>query len=205
MAYIRESPKERTCAVFSAAGNKNQNMDQTTEIIAQTRNWIRVTVIGCNFCPFAAREVKQDRVHYEVAYAASAVTVRQAFLNECSRLDKDSSIGTTLLIFPDAFALFADYLDIVKVAEGLIRRKGYEGIYQVAGFHPLYQFADSLPDDAANYTNRSIYPMLHLLREASIRKAVSNFPDPEGIPARNIEFARRKGEEYMRVLRDSCL
>ncbi len=180
-------------------------MDQTTEIIAQTRNWIKVTVIGCNFCPFAAREVKQNRVHYEVAYKGSAVTARKAFLHECIRLDKDSSIGTTLLIFPDAFARFADYLDIVKVAEETIRRKGYEGVYQVAGFHPLYQFAGTPPDDAANYTNRSIYPMLHLLREDSVRKAVSGFPDAGGIPARNIDFARKKGEEYMRVLRESCL
>ena len=180
-------------------------MDQTAEIIAQTRNWIKVTVIGCNFCPFAAREVKQNSVRYEVAYAGSAITARQAFLNECIRLDKDSSIGTTLLIFPDTYAVFADYLKLVRVAEEVIRRKGYEGVYQVAGFHPLYRFADALPDDAANYTNRSVYPMLHLLRESSIHKAIANYPNPEGIPARNIEFARRKGEAYMKLLRDSCL
>ncbi|RPD41497.1 DUF1415 domain-containing protein [Chitinophaga barathri] len=179
-------------------------MDHTAEIITRTRNWIKVTVIGCNFCPFAAREVRQDSVHYEVAYAGSAMTARQAFLNECIRLDKDSSIGTTLLIFPDAFPLFADYLDLVKMAEEVIRRKKYTGIYQVAGFHPLYQFADTTPDDAANYTNRSIYPMLHLLREDAVHKAIKDFPNPEGIPARNIDFARRKGEAYMKLLRDSC-
>lgn len=162
-------------------------------------------MIGCNFCPFAAKEIKQNSVHYEIAYAGSAITVRQAFLNECIRLDKDSSIGTTLLIFPDAFASFADYLDLVKLAEEVIRRKGYEGVYQVAGFHPLYQFADTPQDDAANYTNRSIYPMLHLLREDSIHKAILNFPNPENIPARNIDFARQKGEVYMKMLRDSCL
>jgi hypothetical protein len=84
-------------------------------------------------------------------------------------------------------------------------KNGYEGVYQVASFHPLYLFAGSDEKDAANYTNRSVYPMLHLLRESSIDKALESYIDPENIPVRNIEFARKKGLVYMKMLRDTCM
>jgi hypothetical protein len=180
-------------------------MTPTERIIDQTKNWIREVVIGCNFCPFAAKEVRQNTIHYQVEEATGRAICLQAFLTECTRLDENEAIATTLLIFPHAFAEFRDYLDLVSEAEKILRRKGYEGIYQLASFHPLYQFAGTQPGDAANYTNRSIYPMLHLLREEAIDKALLNFPDPEGIPGRNIHFAREKGEAYMKMLRDSCV
>jgi hypothetical protein len=94
---------------------------------------------------------------------------------------------------------------LVNLAEKLLFDKGYEGVYQVASFHPLYQFEGAQLDDAANYTNRSAYPMLHLLREISIDKALENFKSPENIPDSNINFAREKGLVYMKLLRDSCL
>jgi hypothetical protein len=121
------------------------------------------------------------------------------------RLDQDQTIATSLLIFPNAFHRWVDYLDLVARAEKLLRQKGYNGIYQVASFHPLYQFAGAAPNDPANYTNRSIHPMLHLLREDQVEKALLQYPHPEGIPERNINFAREKGEAYMKMLRDSCL
>lgn len=175
------------------------------EIIAQTKNWIREVVVGCNFCPFAAKELKQDTIHYEVVQTAGLKAARLAFLAECVRLDNDESIATTMIIFPDAFPVFLDYLDLVDAVEKMLRQKGYQGIYQVASFHPLYQFADTALEDAANYTNRSVYPMLHILREAQIEKALLNFAEPHSIPERNINFAREKGTAYMKMLRDSCL
>ncbi len=175
------------------------------EIITQTKNWIREVVIGCNFCPFAAKEMKQDTIHYEVVTTTGIKAAREAFLAECQRLDNDESIATTLMIFPEAFPDFMGYLDLVDAVEKMLRQKGYEGIYQVASFHPLYQFAGTEPEDAANYTNRSIYPMLHILREAQIEKALLNFPDPQSIPERNVKFAHEKGRAYMKMLRDSCL
>ncbi|MRG43497.1 DUF1415 family protein [Chitinophaga sp. SYP-B3965] len=175
------------------------------EIIAQTKNWIREVVVGCNFCPFAAKELKQDTIHYEVVQTTGLNAARLAFLAECVRLDNDESIATTMLIFPDAFPVFLDYLELVDAVEKMLRQKGYRGIYQVASFHPLYQFADTALEDAANYTNRSVYPMLHILREAQIEKALLNFADPQSIPERNINFAREKGAAYMKMLRDSCL
>lgn len=177
----------------------------TSLVILQTKKWITDVVVGCNFCPFAARELKQNRVHYQVELATEPAICLESFLKECVRLDKEKEIETILLIFPNAFQSFDDYLALVELAEKLLREKNYEGVYQVASFHPLYQFAGSPVDDAANYTNRSIYPMLHLLREESIEHALQRYPEPDQIPERNIHFAREKGTAYMKRLRDACL
>ena len=177
----------------------------SAQIISQTKKWITDVVVGCNFCPFAAREVKQNKVHYQVEPATMLNICLESFLKECIRLDNEVRIETTLLIFPNAFHSFDNYLDLVVLAEAKLKQNGYEGIYQVASFHPFYRFADSQDNDAANYTNRSIYPMLHLLREESIEKALEQYADPEHIPERNILFSREKGTTYMKMLRDACL
>lgn len=174
-------------------------------VIEQTKKWIIDVVIGCNFCPFAAKEIRQDTVHYEITPATALEECLQIFLGECRRLDNNKNIETTFLIFTDAFRHFDDYLRLVSLAEKIIQKKKYEGIYQVASFHPLYCFAGSAANDAANYTNRSPYPMLHILREEKIEQALEKYPDPERIPERNISFARQKGEAYMKMLRNACL
>jgi len=173
------------------------------QIIGKTKKWIVDVVIGCNFCPFAANVVKQETIFYKVEENVKIDACLDSFLHEMKRLDNDASIETIFLIFPNAFQKFDDYLDLVSLAEDLLKRNGYEGVYQVASFHPLYLFANSDENDPANYTNRSIYPMLHLLREESIDKALENYKDPESIPARNINFAKEKGLAYMKMLRDS--
>jgi uncharacterized protein len=180
-------------------------MDTAATIIEQTKKWITSVVIGCNFCPFAAREVKRNSIHYQVEISTDLNVCLLAFLQECIRLDNEEAIETTLLIFPNAFQTFDAYLDLLSLAERAIKKKGYEGVYQVASFHPLYRFADSNDDDAANYTNRSIYPMLHLLREEKMEQALQHYHAPEQIPERNIQFAREKGLGYMKRLKDSCL
>jgi len=171
--------------------------------IDRTKKWIIDVVIGCNFCPFAANVVKQKTIFYKVEEDTDIETCLDSFAQEMERLDNDSTIETSLLIFPNAFQQFDDYLDLLSLAEKLLKRKGYEGIYQLASFHPLYLFANSDENDPANYTNRSIYPMLHLLREESIDKALAYYKDPESIPARNINFAKEKGLSYMKMLRDA--
>lgn len=180
-------------------------MITSLEIIDQTKKWINNVVVGCNFCPFAANAIKQQTIHYQVETGTTLNVCLEAVLQELIRLDNETNIETTLIIFPNAFPQFDDYLDLVYLAEKLLKQKGYEGIYQLASFHPLYRFANSLGNDAANYTNRSVYPMLHLLREESIDKALENYKSPEKIPDRNINFAREKGEVYMKMLRDACL
>jgi hypothetical protein len=180
-------------------------METDEVIIAQTKKWIQEVVVGCNFCPFAARELKRGSIHYQVLRRADLKTTLEALALEFQRLDTDENIETTLLILPDDFSDFKKYLDLAELADDLVAELDKEGIYQVASFHPAYLFAGSKQDDPANYTNRSVYPMLHILREASLTAALKQFPDPEKIPRNNISFARKQGLEYMKVLRESCM
>ena len=173
------------------------------QIIEQTKKWIVDVVIGCNLCPFAAQVVKQQTIFYKVETSIDQDVCLDSFVYEMQRLDTNESIETTFLIFPRAFEKFDEYLNLLSLAEKLLKRNGYEGIYQVASFHPLYLFANSEENDPANYTNRSIYPMLHLLREESIDKALEYYKSPESIPERNINFTREKGLVYMKMLRDA--
>ena len=175
------------------------------EIIERTRKWIMEVVIKCNFCPFAAREVKRNSIRYTVSPDLTQKEALHALLEECKLMEADDQIETTLLIFSQGFKTFREYLQLVEKAEGLIRKNGYEGFYQIASFHPDYFFAGAPMDDAANFTNRSIYPMLHILREASIEKVLERYPEPERIPEANMRFAREKGAAFMKMLRDSCL
>lgn len=180
-------------------------MGSSEKAIEQTKQWVREVVIGCNLCPFAAPVVKKDRLYYVVDDSRSIESSLETFMLECNRLDADPDIETTLIIYTHAFADFDTYLGFLEVAEALLAEYAYDGIYQVASFHPHYRFAGSEAEDAANFTNRSPYPMLHLLRESSVEKALETYPDAEKIPQRNIDFARSKGLAYMKMLRDACL
>jgi hypothetical protein len=179
-------------------------METDESIIAQTKSWIKEVVVGCNFCPFAAKELKRGSIRYQVVRAADFKLSLEALAKEFQRLDEEENIETTLLIFPDRFNDFYKYLELTELAEKLLADLGKEGVYQLASFHPTYLFAGSREADPANYTNRSLFPMLHILREASITAALESFPHPERIPANNIKFAQQKGLEYMKTLRDSC-
>ncbi len=175
------------------------------EVIAQTQQWLRTVVIEHGFCPFAKREADAGRVHYAVVGGVGMANSLHALVEECEKLDKDDNIETSLVIYPDAFQRFDDYLDLVAMAEDLLVEQGYEGIYQVASFHPDYCFEGEDEFDASNFTNRSPYPVLHLLREASLEKALEAYPgDPEDIPEQNIKRARELGEPALRALFESC-
>ena len=174
-------------------------------IISQTEAWINKVVIGCNFCPFAAKAMLQKSVRFVVLREASEEIILTTLAFELQYLDQNADAETTLIILPDHFEDFETYLDQVDLSEELLITLGYEGVYQLATFHPHYIFAESYEEDPANYTNRSIYPMLHILREDSISKAIDNYPDAGGIPQRNVDFANRKGLPYMRMLWESCL
>jgi hypothetical protein len=180
-------------------------MTSSEKIINQTKKWISDVVIGCNFCPFAAVVIKQQKIHYQVETSNDMNTYLSVFLQELKRLDEDPGIETSFLIFPDSFQSFEDYLNLLFLTEKVLKKEGYEGIYQLASFHPLYLFAGTTENDASNYTNRSVYPMLHLLREESIDRALKQYSQPENIPVRNVQFANEKGLVYMKMLRDACL
>jgi len=179
------------------------NTPAPDSLIAHTQNWILNVVVGLNFCPFAAREVKRGSIRYEVVNGDKKA-VLEALSAALERMDADREVETMFLILPEGFGRFMEYLKLADAAEKWLAKAGYEGIYQVASFHPDYLFAGSRADDAANYTNRSPYPMLHLLREESVSRAVDSVPDPEAIPERNIALAREKGLAYMKQLLQTC-
>ncbi|ERS87774.1 DUF1415 domain-containing protein [Halomonas sp. PBN3] len=162
--------------------------------LAATRQWVETFVVARNVCPFAGREVERDSIRYVAVDAAAWEPALLALLSECERLDATPAIETTLLVLTPGLEAFDDYLDFLGVAEALLADQGYEGTYQLASFHPDYVFADAEEADPANFTNRSPFPMLHLLREAGLERALSHYPDPETIPERNVAALREVGQ-----------
>lgn len=179
-------------------------MSEHQDAIAQTENWVRQVIVKYNLCPFARREVERGSIRYVVADSGKPAAVLEALLAECRLLDQSPEVETTLLILPHGFEGFYPYLDLVDAADGLLLEQGYEGQYQLASFHPDYCFEGEPQDDAANYTNRSPYPTLHILREASVEQALANYDDPDAIPERNIAFTRRKGGAFFAQLLARC-
>ncbi|GAA4360681.1 DUF1415 domain-containing protein [Kangiella marina] len=162
-------------------------------IIASVRYWLSQTVIGYNFCPFARREFVRNTINYAVSSSNSIEPVLYELVDELQALDQNKAIETSLIILPQGFDSFDDYLDLLDYGNQLLDRLNYTGIYQIASFHPDYCFDGLDKDDPANYTNRSPYPILHILREASLDQALKNYDDPESIPDNNVKLAREKG------------
>ena len=178
--------------------------NENQQLIATTQTWLKTIIIEYSICPFAKRELERGSIRFSINHDTEIENCLLNLMLECDRLDSDSNIETTLLIYDRAFTTFDDYLDFLELAETLMCEQGYEGIYQLASFHPDYCFEGAAQDDPANYTNRSPYPMLHLLRETSIERAVASYPHPENIPQRNIELARELGLAKMQVLLAAC-
>lgn len=178
------------------------NKDQ--QLIATTQTWLKTIIIEYSICPFAKRELERGSIRFSINHDTEIESCLLNLMIECERLTIDSSIETTLLIYDSAFTAFADYLDFLELAETLLIEQDYEGVYQLASFHPDYCFEGAKQDDPANYTNRSPYPMLHLLRETSIERAVATYPHPENIPQRNIELTRELGLAKMQALLKAC-
>ncbi len=175
-------------------------MMQNEKVISQTKAWLKTVVIGLNFCPFAKPVFEQGKVHFQVSDAQSLECCLEDLAAEALRLDQNSELETTLLIYENSLQDFENFLDVVDIANDFMEEKGYEGVYQLASFHPDYCFDDSDEDDPANYTNRSPYPMLHLIREESIERALASYKNPEKIPETNIKLARELGLDKMQSL-----
>ena len=179
----------------SADRNNGPDTADQYEIVAATRHWLEVAVIGLNLCPFAKAVHVKQQIRCTVTQASSEGELLAVLRDELSLLAKSDSneIDTTLLIHPQALTDFIDYTAFLRKADRLLRSQGHEGTLQIASFHPAYEFAGSSPDDIENCSNRSPFPMLHLLREDSIERAVAVFPDAGEIYERNIETLRRLG------------
>ena len=174
------------------------------QLIATTQAWLKTVIIAYSICPFAKHELERGSIRFSINHDTEVESCLLNLMLECDRLDTDASIETTLLIYSSAFTAFDDYLDFLELAEALVCEQGYEGVYQLASFHPDYCFEGVKQDDPANYTNRSPYPMLHLLRETSVERAVASYPHPENIPQRNIELTRELGLANMQALLAAC-
>ncbi|MEP0203073.1 MAG: DUF1415 domain-containing protein [Halioglobus sp.] len=171
------------------------NTGQPDQALALTKNWVEKIVIGMNLCPFASRDWDQGRVRSTVCNEHDAESVLLALASEMQLLESDDSIETTLLVLTETFEDFGDFNQFLDLADALLESLGYVGVFQLATFHPDYVFADSDDTDPANCSNRSPLPMLHLLREASLSKAIALHPDTAEIPARNIRYLRQLGME----------
>lgn len=173
---------------------------EAEEIVVATRTWLEKAVIGLNLCPFA--KPVRNRIRYAVSAADTPEALRADLIDELRLLAEadPEEIETTLLIHPRVLADFLDYNDFLEAADGTVEDLDLVGEIQIASFHPQYQFAGTGPDDIENYTNRSPYPMLHLLREASVEAAVEAHPDTWQINEKNIETMRALGHEGWRRL-----
>ena len=166
--------------------------------VLATQRWVETFVIGQNLCPFAKREIESGRVRMVAVPAKTESALSEALACELNLLHDTAAIETTLIIHPGVLTDFLDYNQFVDIADELIRQMNLEGVFQVASFHPHYRFAEAADDDPANYTNRSPYPMLHLIREASLERAVDSHPDIDAVPERNIRHLRAMGLETLR-------
>ena len=180
-------------------------MPDPDTLICHTKRWLLEVVIGHGLCPFAKAEYDSERIHYEVVEAAGPAGQLTQVVAQCKALDAVTARETSLLIFPSGVSAFIDFLDLVERANRQLMKSGYEGVYQLASFHPSYLFADSGDDDPSNYTNRSPYPMLHILREASVEAALATYPNPENIPNRNIQLTQTLGLAVMQDLLAQCV
>lgn len=178
---------------------------QKETIINHTKIWLNSFIIKHNICPFAKRVFDNDSIYYHVVPNDALQEQLQLLIETCEKLDSDEAIETSLIIYPKGLESFDDYLDFLELANALMHKQGYEGIYQLASFHPDYCFEGVDADDASHYTNRSPYPMLHVIREDSLEKALKHYPNPENIPIRNVEYLREMGFKKARAILSSCV
>lgn len=172
------------------------------QIIDDVRQWLDEVVIGQQLCPFAATPRDENRVRIAVSHATDEEALLKDLQAELEHLSDTpaAELETTLLAIPDLLEDFEDYNDFLDLVDMWLEQFGWEGEMQVASFHPHYQFADTEADDAGNLTNRSPWPLLHIIREESLEQVLEHFPDAEAIPERNIERMRALSAEERKRL-----
>lgn len=179
----------------------------TETVIARTRCWIERVVVEMNLCPFARKPYESGQMRFVVS-AANRLPDLLADLQrelELLRTTDAREIDTTVLVHPEVLKDFFDYNDFLGDVDAMLEDEGYEGAFQVASFHPHYQFAGTQADDAENYTNRTPYPMLHILREDGLARAIAGYARPDKIPERNIRTLENIGAARMREILDECM
>lgn len=171
----------------------------TGQVVTHIQRWLDEFVVGLALCPFARPLLGAPNLRIAVCDDTTIAAMRHAFLSELDLLQRSSeqNVATTLLAFPSALQNFEDYLDFLGDVQGLLHDAGLESLVQLASFHPDYCFAGEAPDAASQYSNRSPYPIIHLLREEMLTRALADFVDPQRIPDRNIETLNAMGSEEL--------
>lgn len=171
-----------------------------SEVVLATKQWLEEVIIGFNFCPFAKKEFVNNTICYYESSDSQVKPALHELIEQCRKLEANDEIETTLIIYSDGFRNFERYLDLVEYGNDLLAESGFEGVFQLASMHPEYCFEGEDYDDASNFTNRSPYPILHIIREASMERVLSVYNEPEKIPENNIALANEKGADFFQAL-----
>jgi hypothetical protein len=174
---------------------EKKNKTEPTEV-EHTRQWIEQVIVELNFCPFAKKELINNTIYYYLSTQKKLKLALTEVLEQCFYLQNNPQIETSLIIYNQGFKSFEQYLELVDYANELLFDSEFEGVFQLASFHPDYYFEGGDMNDAENYTNRSPYPVIHLLREDSLTRVLSTYKNPENIPENNIALAQEKGNNY---------
>ena len=175
------------------------------DVITSTQSWVTNVIVKYNICPFAKKEVDRGSIRYCEEDNTEIEGVLDRLSKEFEFLNENPDTETTLLILSEACSDFDAFLDLVYLSNHLLQMLKYEGTYQLAHFHPDYCFEGDPEEAASNYSNRSPYPTLHIIRESSMEKAIAAHPDVDSIPERNIEFLNKKGSPFFAELLATCL
>ena len=175
-------------------------------IIEKSKTWVERFVIGLQLCPFAKQPFDKEQVRFEVCFEKNMEMQLIAFWKEIELLSETPKevISNTILIYPNSLDDFGKYLDLYDLAEQLLFEQQKNGVFQLASFHPDYQFEGTEKDDVSNYTNRSPFPFLHILRIEEVEEAIASHPDIEGVPERNMEMMKDLGKDrLLKLLKDN--
>ncbi len=179
-------------------------MPQNRVVEQQVEAWLSSIVIGLNLCPFAQREYRNNKIRFKVSLAESEQDVVRDLVVELSLLNKRDDIETSLLILPSVLSEFHHFNDFLGFSDSLLEEMQLDGIFQLASFHPEYCFEGTEPSSVENFTNRSPYPILHILRESSLDRAIELHPDTNQIPADNVALMNKLGRSHMTNLLALC-
>lgn len=174
----------------------NSNDNTQSNVVLATKQWLDEIIIGLNFCPFAKKEFVNNTIRYHESKTEQVKTALHELIEQCRYLQAHDELETTLIVYSDGFRGFERYLDLVEYGNDLLIDSGFEGIFQLASMHPEYCFDGEDFDDASNFTNRSPYPIIHIIREASMARVLSVYNEPEKIPENNIVLANEKGTNF---------
>jgi len=172
----------------------------TPNEINAIKQWLEEVIIGLNFCPFAKKEFVNNTIYYHSSNANQVKVALLEFIEQCQYLQAHDEIETTLIIYNEGFRNFDRYLDLVDYANDLLVDSGFEGVFQLASMHPEYCFDGDDYDDSSNFTNRSPFPLIHIIREASMARVLSVYNEPEKIPENNIALANKKGTYFFQEI-----